>query len=281
MKRDLLAILILAFSAAPLPVTAQQITPGVDRLYVLDCGRGTAPNQARFSPGYNDGKPFDLSDNCYLIRHSQGYLLWGTGIPDKFLDIPSGVPSYGGRPNWVVTKGLEKQLEQLDIKPSAVSYIGLANSHIDHIGNLALFPTARILIQKAEWEFLQNRTSEPGMLEEARLKTVQGMMKIEGDYDVFGDGTAVIIATPSVTPGNQSLLVKLPTTGAIVLSGDVIHFQYGWDHRIVPGNVWNRDKTLASFQRLADVIAHNNAKLWIEHDKAQGDARKFAPDYYE
>jgi N-acyl homoserine lactone hydrolase len=113
------------------------------------------------------------------------------------------------------------------------------------------------------------------------LKTVQGMMKIEGDYDVFGDGTAVIIATPSVTPGNQSLLVKLPTTGAIVLSGDVIHFQYGWDHRIVPGNVWNRDKTLASFQRLADVIAHNNAKLWIEHDKAQGDARKFAPDYYE
>jgi glyoxylase-like metal-dependent hydrolase (beta-lactamase superfamily II) len=281
MKRDLLAILILAFCGAPSPASAQQITPGVDRLYVLDCGHGTAPNQGRFSPGYNDGKPFDLSDNCYLIHHPQGYLLWGTGIADKFLRIPSGVPSYGGRPNWVVTKGLAKQLEQLDIKPSAVRYIGLANSHIDHIGNLSLFPAAKILIQKAEWKFAQNRPSEPGMLEEARLKTDHGMVKIEGDYDVFGDGTAVIIATPSVTPGNQSLLVKLPRTGAIIFSGDVIHFQYGWDHRIVPGNVWNRDKTLASFQRLADVASHNNAQLWIEHDKAQSDVRKLAPDYYE
>jgi N-acyl homoserine lactone hydrolase len=62
---------------------------------------------------------------------------------------------------------------------------------------------------------------------------------------------------------------------------DVIHFQFGWDHRIVPGNVWNNDKTVASFQRLADVVSHNNAQLWIEHDKVQGDARKLAPDYYE
>ena len=106
-------------------------------------------------------------------------------------------------------------------------------------------------------------------------------MKIEGDYDVFGDGTAVIIATPSVTPGNQSLLLRLPKTGAIVLSGDLVHFQYGWDHRIVPGNVWNEEQAAASFECLAEVIAKNNAQLWIEHDKTQSDTRKFAPDYYE
>jgi N-acyl homoserine lactone hydrolase len=74
-----------------------------------------------------------------------------------------------------------------------------------------------------------------------------------------------------------------------VLSGDVVHFQYGWDHRIqygwdhriVPGNVWNKEKTLASFKRLTDVIAQNRAQLWIEHDKAQSDTRKFAPDSYD
>jgi glyoxylase-like metal-dependent hydrolase (beta-lactamase superfamily II) len=119
------------------------------------------------------------------------------------------------------------------------------------------------------------------MLDEARLKTDLRAIKIEGDYDVFGDGTAVIVATPSVTPGNQSLLVKLPKTGALVLSGDVIHFQYGWDHRIVPGNVWDREKTMDSFRRLEEVIARNNAQLWIEHDKTQSDSRKFAPDHYE
>jgi N-acyl homoserine lactone hydrolase len=119
------------------------------------------------------------------------------------------------------------------------------------------------------------------MLDDARLKTDVHMTKIEGDYDVFGDGTAVILATPSVSPGNQSLLLKLPKTGALVLSGDVIHFQYGWDHQIVPGNVWDREATIGSFRRLAEVIARNNAQFWIEHDKAQSDTRKFAPESYE
>jgi N-acyl homoserine lactone hydrolase len=281
MMRHRLAILVLGYGAALPTAWAQQVTGGAGRLYVLDCGHGTAPNQGRFAPGYNDGKPFDLTDNCYLIRHPQGYLLWGTGIPDRFLGIPSGVPSYGGRPNWVVSKGLATQLQQLDIKPSAIRYIGLANSHIDHVGNLGMFPTATILIQKAEWDFVQALPFRSEVVEEGHLKTDKGMMKIEGDYDVFGDGTAVIIATPSVTPGNQSLLLKLPKTGAILLSGDVIHFQYGWDHRMVPGNVWNKEKTVESFERLSDLMVENKAQLWIEHDKAQGDTRKLAPDYYE
>jgi N-acyl homoserine lactone hydrolase len=280
-KTDLLGMLVLLLFAAASPAIAQQRTSGVDRLYVLDCGRGTAPNQGRFSPGYNDGKPFELSDNCYLIHHPRGYLLWGTGIPDRFFQVTSGVPSYGGRPNWVVTKGLAKELDRLHIDPSAIRYIGLANSHIDHIGNLSLFPAATILMQRAEWEFSQSRPPVEGMLDDARLNTDLPVMKIEGDYDVFGDGSAVIIATPSVTPGNQSLLVKLPKTGALVLSGDLIHFQYGWDHRIVPGNVWDKAKTMDSFERLADVIARNDAELWIEHDKAQSDTRRFPPDYYE
>jgi N-acyl homoserine lactone hydrolase len=144
-----------------------------------------------------------------------------------------------------------------------------------------LFPATTILMQRAEWEFSQNRPAVEGMLDDARLKTDLPVMKIEGDYDVFGDGTAVIVATPSVTPGNQSLLVKLPKTGALVLSGDVVHFQYGWDHRIVPGNVWDKTKTMDSFGRLADLVARYNGQLWIEHDKAQSDARKVAPDYYE
>lgn len=285
MKRHCLAMLMLMLmlipGAIPPPANAQATSRGIDRLYVLDCGRGTAPNQGRFAPGYNDGKPFELTDNCYLIHHPQGYLLWGTGIPDRFLHIPSGVPAYGGRPNWIVSKGLAKQLDELGIKPSAIRYIGLANSHIDHIGNLAMFPGATILVQKAEWDFFEALPIRPEAVDEANLKTDKGIKKIEGDYDVFGDGTAVIIATPSVTPGNQSLLLKLPKTGAIVLSGDVVHFQYGWDHRMVPGNVWNKEKTVASFQRLSDVLAQNNAQLWIEHDKTQGDARKLVPAFYE
>jgi N-acyl homoserine lactone hydrolase len=275
-----LCLFIFASVAVCSAAFAQPTSSGVDRLYVLECGHGVAPNQGRFSPGYNDGKPFELVDNCYLIHHAKGYFLWGTGIPDKFSQIPDGVPSVGGRPNWAVTNPLAKQLEELGIQPSAIRHVGLTNSHIDHIGNLTLFAGATVLMQKSEWDFAQTHRFE-GMLEEARFKSDLPVMKLEGDFDVFGDGTVQIIATPSVTPGNQSLLVRLPQSGAILLSGDVIHFQYGWDHRIVPGNVWNKEKTSASFQRLTDVIAENNAKLWIEHDKDQGNARRLAPDYYQ
>jgi glyoxylase-like metal-dependent hydrolase (beta-lactamase superfamily II) len=269
----------LALCAIASPCSAQPT--GIERLYVLECGHGTAPDQGRFAPGYNDGKPFDLSDNCYLIRHARGYFLWGTGIADRFAANTGGVPSYGGRPNWIVTKGLARQLEELRVSPSAIRYIGIANSHIDHIGNLGMFPAATLFIQGSEWEFAARRPFVEGMLDDARLKTDLPTLQIDGDHDVFGDGTVTIIATPSVTPGNQSLLVKLPKSGAILLSGDVVHFQYGWDHRIVPGNVWNKEKTLASFKRLSDIIAQSHAELWIEHDKVQSDARKFAPDYYE
>jgi N-acyl homoserine lactone hydrolase len=279
MKGIVVSMAVFELALYAFPCSAQPI--GIERLYVLECGHGTAPDQGRFAPGYNDGKPFDLSDNCYLIKHARGYFLWGTGIADKFVASTGGVPSYGGRPNWIVTRGLAKQLEELHVSPSAIHYIGIANSHIDHIGNLGMFPAATLLIQRTESEFAAHRPSAEGMIADARLKTDLPMLQIDGDHDVFGDGTVTIIATPSVTPGNQSLLVKLPKSGAILLSGDVVHFQYGWDHRIVPGNVWNKEKTLASFKRLTDIIAQNHAQLWIEHDKAQSDARKFAPDYYD
>jgi glyoxylase-like metal-dependent hydrolase (beta-lactamase superfamily II) len=41
----------------------------------------------------------------------------------------------------------------------------------------------------------------------------------------------LLIANPSVTPGDQSLLVKLPKTGSILLSGDLIHFRCRNSHQ--------------------------------------------------
>ena len=259
---------------------AQTAKTGIDRLYVLECGHGVAPDQGRFSPGHNDGKPFDLADNCYLVHHTSGYLLWGTGISDTVFGKSGGVPSLGGRPNWIRDNTLARQLDQLGVKPKDILYIGLANSHIDHIGNLEQFPNVPVLLQKSEWDFAQGHRYA-GTPNKARFKDSHPMKKVEGDFDIFGDGSARIIATPSVSPGNQSLLLKLPKTGAILLSGDVVHFQYGWDHKVVPGNVWSKEKTVESFKRMEAVLKENHAQLWIEHDKAQSNTRKFAPGFYD
>jgi glyoxylase-like metal-dependent hydrolase (beta-lactamase superfamily II) len=98
---------------------------------------------------------------------------------------------------------------------------------------------------------------------------------------VFGDGSVTIIATPGHTPGHQSLLVKLPKTGAVLLSGDAVHFKDNWDNRRVPAQNADKDQTVASMQRMADLMARERAELWINHDKAQRDRQKMAPDFYE
>ena len=62
------------------PAAAQ--TNGLERLYVLDCGEAHVADQSRWSPGVNVGKPIDISDNCYLLHHKLGWMIWDTGVPD-------------------------------------------------------------------------------------------------------------------------------------------------------------------------------------------------------
>jgi glyoxylase-like metal-dependent hydrolase (beta-lactamase superfamily II) len=104
---------------------------------------------------------------------------------------------------------------------------------------------------------------------------------IEGDKDLFGDGSVMLLSTPGHTPGHQSLLLRLPKTGAVLLTGDAVHFQDNWENRRVPRFNTDKDQTLASMQRIADFLAKEQAKLWINHDKPSSDARRHAPELYE
>ena len=56
------------------------------------------------------------------------------------------------------------------------------------------------------------------------------MRLLEGDLDVFGDGSVTPLSTPGHTPGHQSLLVHLAKSGWIVLTGDAAHFKDNWDN---------------------------------------------------
>jgi glyoxylase-like metal-dependent hydrolase (beta-lactamase superfamily II) len=109
----------------------------------------------------------------------------------------------------------------------------------------------------------------------------QTIGKLAGEHDVFGDGSVTIIPTPGHTPGRQSLLVTLPKTGALVLSGDTVHFQDNWTHKRVPSMNFNRDQTLACLQKIATLLEERKAQLWIKHDKPQSDKLKHAPALYE
>jgi N-acyl homoserine lactone hydrolase len=248
---------------------------GIDRLYVLDCGQGTAADMSRWTPGENANVPMDVVDNCYLIHHAtQGYMLWDTGVTDALFGRPEGPPPTNGAPNWRKPKSLAGQLEQLGVRPSDIKYLAVSHTHPDHIGNVELFPTSMLLVQKAEYDW----TSPLGV---GRFKAEHPVTKLEGDRDVFGDGSVTILSTPGHTPGHQSLLVKLPKTGAVVLSGDAVHFKDNWDKRRVPAGNSDKDQTLASMARIAKVMEQDHAVLWINHDKAQRATLKQSPDFYD
>jgi N-acyl homoserine lactone hydrolase len=248
---------------------------GIDKLYILDCGQGTAADKSRWTPGENVGVPMDVVDNCYLIHHtSQGYLLWDTGVTDALFGRPEGPAPTNGAPNWRKPKSLAGQLAEIGVKPADIKYVAISHTHPDHIGNVELFPQSMLLVQKAEYDW-------PSPLGVGRFKAEHPVKKLAGDYDVFGDASATLISTPGHTPGHQSLLVKLPKTGAVLLSGDAVHFKDNWDHRRVPAGNTSKEQTLASMARLADVMAKEKAQLWINHDKAQADTLKHAPAFYD
>ena len=90
MKIGAICIVALATLSSSASAVSAQPKSGVDKLYILNCGEGVAGDISRWSPGVNVGKSMDFSDNCYLIHHTQGWLLWDTGLADAVAAMPNG-----------------------------------------------------------------------------------------------------------------------------------------------------------------------------------------------
>lgn len=276
MPRIKFALAVAALALSGHAAVAQSEKSGVEKLYVLNCGEGTAGDISRWTPGLNEGESMDFVDSCYLIKHSsKGWFLWDTGIADAVAAMPNGlVPADPKAVTWRRPKTLAAPLEQLGLKPDDVKAMAVSHTHPDHTGNVELFPQAMLYVQKAEYDW-------PGANNEPRFKPSHPVELLAGDKDVFGDGSVTILSTPGHTPGHQSLLVKLPKTGAVVLSGDAVHFKDNWDNRRVPSMNANKDQSAASMQKIADTLTKEKAQLWINHDKAQRDSQKMAPEFYD
>lgn len=251
--------------------TAQAQAGGVDRLYVLDCGAARAPDQSRWSPGVNVGQPIDIVDNCYLIHHAQGYLLWDTGVPDALFGKQS--PAAGPIP-WRRDKSLIAQLSGIGVRPDDIRFVAISHTHGDHVGNVDEFPKATVLIQAAEYDWAFSSANKP-------FSASHPVEKLQRERDVFGDGSVRLIPTPGHTPGHESLLVGLPKTGWVLLSGDAAHFRDNFDNRRVPSMNTDRAQTLASMQHIQELIDSHHAQLWINHDARQAAGIRHAPEFYE
>lgn len=252
--RRIFSALMMVCALSALPAVAQT-TPEVT-LTRLDCGTGFN-DLRRFSDtfAYTEPRaPFTFS--CYLIKHGDDYMVWDTGF------LP------GSNPN-APTVSLLDQLATVKVKPEQVKLVGISHFHADHTGQLGSLPGATLLIGDREWSALTAASPMAGANVGPFRHWISGGGKVEpqpADKDVFGDGTVVILRTPGHTPGHQALLVRLKEMGAVILSGDLVHFRENYESTGVPGFNFDRSQTVSSIERIKQMQKNLNATFIIQHD---------------
>ena len=255
----------------------------VERMYVFSCGEIAVKDISHWSPGVNPGQPFEFSNHCYLIRHASGWMLWDSGYSDAVNARPEGVVAPSGLNVGRMPRTLSSQLAEIGLTPSHITHVAFSHTHGDHIGNANLFDKATLYIQEPEYAVAFGLDVAKFNFNLALYDNLRRnpTIKLSGDHDVFGDSSVVILSTSGHTPGHQSLLVRLPRRGPVILSGDLVHFHDNWTHRRVPAFNYDRERSVASMQKVADLLVSQKAELWINHDKAHSAGIPKSPQYIE
>lgn len=232
----------------------------------LDCGGAPAPmSVASFSDTFeNPDLKLQLVYSCYLVRHGDRYLLWDTG---NAMDGSPTAPKVS----------IVDQLARIGLTPAKVEYVGISHYHNDHTGQLPAFAKSTLLIGQGDWAAVQPAQARDGSDAKSYARrrapfapwTAGGakITPVTGDrYDVFGDGSVLILDLPGHTPGHHGLLVKLAKAGNVLLTGDVTHFHENYASNGVP--TWNTDRadSLASLDRFKKIAANLKATVIIQHD---------------
>jgi N-acyl homoserine lactone hydrolase len=275
--RSILGFFLFLFAG---PAVADPVTSV--RLYALECGHIDFKDMGFFSDtGEYDGKPGSVVATCFVIQHPKGVLVWDTGLPDKIGATKGGIDPIPGI-HMTVENTMESQLQAIGIKPADVTFVAFSHLHFDHTGNANAFGSATWIMNKAEIAWATTTPPPPPVMPDSfsAYKTAKTQM-IDGDYDVFGDGTVRILKTPGHTPGHQALLVKLKKSGVVVLSGDLYHFRENRKNSRVPMVNTERADTLASMQRIEKIVANTKARFIIQHDAQDFKALPKAPAFLE
>ena len=100
----------------------------------------------------------------------------------------------------------------------------------------------------------------------APLETVKTtLIEGDGDHDVFGDGSVIIVQAPGHTPGHTVLLLNTANSGKVLLAGDMWHLAEAREKRTVPQFNVDRAQTLASMDKVEALAASTSARVIRQH----------------
>jgi glyoxylase-like metal-dependent hydrolase (beta-lactamase superfamily II) len=208
-----------------------------------------------------------------VVRHPEGVVVIDTGVAKAAIDDADS--SWGtseeriGVPLMARGQEVEARLASLGLGPGDVRYVVLTHLHGDHVGGNLDLPGATFVCQRAEYEYAlapdipsMAREYPPDQLAFDRLR----YERIEGDLDLFGDGAVQLLSTPGHTPGHQSVLLRLPGTGPVLVAGDAIWTQASLDEMTLPGIIWFPSEYVRSRRRLLALREAEGARWFFTHD---------------
>ncbi len=240
------------------------------RLYVLDYGLFQVHENGRVIgiPGY-------------LIETGDGdHILVDTGFPPPYLGDPAGAGREDGLDAFGRVLRLEArnrpaaQLALVDLRPEDIGRLVLTHGDIDHVGGLADFPGATIVVGQAERalprpRYFGDRTPLPW--------PAGATYRLITRDCTLAPGVALLL-TPGHSPGHLSLLVRLPETGPVLLTADAISRPAEMEEGF--GGAWDETRARHSAERLLALAAEEQAMIIYGHDPVQWPTLRKAPDYY-
>jgi N-acyl homoserine lactone hydrolase len=278
-----LVALVAAITATTTHAIAQTrpAPPETPRIYIFDNGaiRGLDPQLFNFTA--DELAETDFVNVSYLIVHPRGTLMFDSGaIPDSHFDGKTGAVTEGVLS---ATQPLAPQMAAAGYQPEDVDYFALSHYHADHTGNANAFAGATWIVQRAEREYMfaddPQGIIEPALYEE--LRNAETTVLDNEDYDVFGDGSVIVLAAPGHTPGHQVVAVELANTGNVILGGDLYHYPEERTTGRTPTFEFDHEQSRASRAKIERYLDETGGTLWIEHDIATHEALPKAPGYVD
>ena len=246
------------------------------RVYALSCG-SLEFDRSLFFPAEAPGTRFVATVSSYLVVHPRGKLVFDTGISCDALADPAArlgkrvaslfaIRSRAG-------EDVVSQLATLGIRPDDIRYVVNSHFHFDHCGCNASFPRAQFLVQRAE---LSIARAEGNRYNAKDWDHPLEYREIDGEHDVFGDGSVVLLPTPGHTAGHQSLWIRAGER-QFVLAADACYTQEHLERTILPSNAYDAAQMTLSLAMLRGLRERRGVELLYGHDAAQWDALPHAP----
>ncbi len=243
----------------------------------MNCGWQTAP-MGLFLEG--ETGTLRVPTPVFLIDHPKGRVLFDSGLHSEVRTDPAG------RLGTTIASIFQMEiaadddvcarLSALDVDPASIRHLVLSHLHFDHCGGAHQIPNARLIVQRREWEAgHDDRAVTANHYDPRNYDLGHDVMLVDGEHDLFGDGSVVCLPTHGHTPGHQSLRVRAAGKD-FVFAADCCYLRRTLDTLHLPAIVNDRDAMLRSLERLR-ALRDAGSRIVFGHDAEQWQELAHAP----